>query len=118
MSQKPQSHAKTPSPSTIIGIACRTVELEAFGLSQLCDALKGDLGKDFERAIEISHDENLMAKVLYAERYARMLFDRELHDKLLQEVIDADIKVSNQTLINTIAKQKAVELLLDGDDYF
>jgi len=74
--------------------------------------------KHFERAIEISHGENLMAKVLYAERYARMLFDRELHDKLLQEVIDAGIKVSNQTLINTIAKQKAVELLLDGDDYF
>jgi hypothetical protein len=74
--------------------------------------------KHFERAIEISNGENLMAKVLYAEKYARMLFDRELHDELLQQVIDADIGSSDQILINTLAKQKAVELLLDGDDYF
>ncbi|RKZ67818.1 MAG: hypothetical protein DRQ44_05205 [Gammaproteobacteria bacterium] len=74
--------------------------------------------KHFERAIEISNGENLMAKVLYAEKYARMLFDRELHDELLQQVIDADIGPSDQILINTLAKQKAAELLLDGDDYF
>jgi hypothetical protein len=74
--------------------------------------------KHFERAIEISNGENLMAKVLYAEKYARMLFDRELHDELLQQVIDADIGSSDQILINTLAKQKAAELLLDGDDYF
>ena len=74
--------------------------------------------KHFERAIEISNGENLMAKVLYAEKYARMLFDRELHDELLQQVIDADIGSPDQLLINTLAKQKAAELLADGDDYF
>ncbi|MFV9615685.1 MAG: TRAP transporter TatT component family protein, partial [Gammaproteobacteria bacterium] len=74
--------------------------------------------KHFERAIEISNGENLMAKVLYAEKYARMLFDRELHDELLQQVIDADTGSSDQLLIDTLAKQKAAELLLDGDDYF
>jgi len=74
--------------------------------------------KHFERAIEISNGENLMAKVLYAEKYARMLFDRELHDELLQQVIDADIGSSDQLLINTLAKQKAAELLVDADDYF
>jgi len=80
---------------------------------------KPDLAKKhFERAIEISNGENLMAKVLYAEKYARMLFDRELHDELLQQVIDADIGSSDQLLVNTLAKQKAAELLLDGDDYF
>ena len=74
--------------------------------------------KHFDRAIELSHGENLMVKVLYAEKYARLLFDRELHDKLLQEVIDADVGAKGQVLINTLAKQKAAELLKDGDDYF
>jgi len=74
--------------------------------------------KHFDLAIELSNGENLMAKVLYAEKYARMLFDRELHDELLQQVIDADVGSSDQVLINMLAKQKAAELLLDGDEYF
>lgn len=74
--------------------------------------------KHFDRAIEISSGENLMAKVLYAEKYARLLFDRELHDKLLQQVINADAGSDNQVLINTLAKQKAALLLQDADDYF
>ena len=72
----------------------------------------------FERAIEISNGTNLMAKVLYAEKYARLVFDRQLHDQLLQQVIDADTGPKDQTLINTIAKQKAVTLLSGADDYF
>jgi len=72
----------------------------------------------FERAIEISNGTNLMAKVLYAEKYARMLFDRELHDELLQQVVDAEAGQKDQILINTLAKQKAAELLIDADDYF
>ena len=74
--------------------------------------------KHFDRAIEISHGSNQMAKVLYAEKYARMLFDRELHDELLQQVVDADTGPQDQILINTLAKQRAAELLLDADDYF
>jgi hypothetical protein len=35
----------------------------------------------FERAIALSQGRDLMAKVLYAERYARLLFDRDLHDR-------------------------------------
>jgi hypothetical protein len=80
---------------------------------------KPELAKQhFDRAIEISKGHNLMAKVLYAEKYARMLFDRKLHDELLQQVIDADVGPEDQILINTLAKQKAAELLSDADDYF
>ncbi len=80
---------------------------------------KPDLAKKhFDRAIELSHGSNLMAKVLYAEKYARMLFDRELHDELLQQVLDADVGPQDQILINTLAKQRAAELLLSADDYF
>lgn len=80
---------------------------------------KPELAKaHFERAIEISNGTNLMAKVLYAEKYARLVFDRQLHDQLLQQVIDADTGPKDQRLINTIAKQKAVTLLSGADDYF
>ena len=80
---------------------------------------KPELAKmHFERAIEISNGTNLMAKVLYADKYARMLFDRKLHDALLQQVIDADTGPKDQTLINTLAKQRAAELLASADDYF
>ncbi len=72
----------------------------------------------FDRAIEISRGHNLMAKVLYAEKYARMLFDKKLHDELLQQVIDADVGPEDQILVNTLAKQRAAELLLEADDYF
>jgi hypothetical protein len=72
----------------------------------------------YERAIEISGGTNLMAKVLYAEKYARMLFDRKLHDALLRQVLEAGTGAKDQTLVNTLAKQKAAELLADADDYF
>lgn len=72
----------------------------------------------FDRAIEISKGHNLMAKVLYAEKYARMMFDRELHDALLKQVINAEAGPQDQMLVNTLAKQKAAELLIDADDYF
>jgi hypothetical protein len=74
--------------------------------------------KHFDRAIEISNGNNQMVKVLYAEKYARLLFDRELHDELLQQVIDSESGPQDQILINTLAKQRAAELLLDADDYF
>jgi hypothetical protein len=74
--------------------------------------------RHYERVIEISKGANLMAKVLYADKYARMMFDRELHDRLLQQVIDADIGPNDQRLINTFAKQKAAELMSSADEYF
>ena len=72
----------------------------------------------FERAVELSNGTNLMAKVIFAERYARMVFDRDLHDRLLEEVLEADPHTPGRTLSNTFAQQRARELLLSGDDYF
>lgn len=80
---------------------------------------KPELAKiHYDRAIEISNGNNLMAKVLYADKYARMLFDRELYDDLLQQVIEADSGPQDQILTNTLAKQRATELLKSADDYF
>lgn len=80
---------------------------------------KPDLAKKhFERALEISERKNLMALLMYAEKYARLLFDRELHDKLLNELLAVDNSESKTLLIDTIARVKAKELLADADDYF
>lgn len=72
----------------------------------------------FEKAIAISKGSNLMAKVLYAEKYARLTFDRELHDKLLREVVAADVTNSSHRLIDVIAQQRAQKLLASSSEYF
>jgi tetratricopeptide (TPR) repeat protein len=72
----------------------------------------------FEKAIEISNGKNLYAKVLYAQRYARIIFDKELHDRILKEVYEADPNVEGYTLINILAKKEAKLLLETSDDYF
>ncbi len=72
----------------------------------------------FERAIEISGNRNLMAYVLYAKHYARLVFDRELHDRLLGEVITREIGSDEFTLSNTLAKRQAQLLLASGKNYF
>jgi len=73
---------------------------------------------NFEQAIKVSNGSNLMAKLLYAEKYARLVFDKELHDKLLKEVIDSRIENDEMTLINSIAQHKAKRLLAQSDEYF
>jgi hypothetical protein len=72
----------------------------------------------FERAIEISAGKNLMIKVLMAENYARLVFDRELHDQLLQTVLSDPAESPGLTLINTLAKQQASILLAESSDFF
>ncbi|MFT5208582.1 MAG: hypothetical protein ACI9CE_000296 [Flavobacterium sp.] len=72
----------------------------------------------FERAIELSNGEFLLAKVVFAEQYAKLTFNKTLHDQLLNEVIAADPVVEGMTLTNTLAQQRAKVLLDDSDEYF
>ena len=72
----------------------------------------------FERAIELSAGHDLMAKVEYARRYARITYDRALHDRLLREVLDADTTAPGMTLSNTLAQRQARDLLASADSYF
>lgn len=73
---------------------------------------------DFERVIELSDGRNLTAKVLLAQSYARLVFNRELHDRLCSEVIDADPVAPGLTLANTMAQEEARALLGSSEDYF
>lgn len=89
--------------------------------SQLPPSLGGkpDIAKQhFENAIKASQGKNLMAKVMYAQQYSRLMFEQELHDRLLQEVINADPVAEGLTLINQLAKQQAVPLLAESAEYF
>lgn len=72
----------------------------------------------FERAIDISDGRNLMAKALFAENYARLVYDRELHDRLVTEVIEADPDAGDLTLSNKLAQERARELRASADSFF
>ena len=80
---------------------------------------KPDIAREyFEKAIALSDGRDLAAKVEFAKGYAKMLYERELHDELLTEVIGADPYVDGLTLSNVLAKEEAAKLLLEADEYF
>lgn len=79
---------------------------------------KPELAKQhFQRALELA-PHNLMINVLYAKHYARMIFDRELHDQLLKTTLSTQAAAPGLTLINTLAQQQAQQLLDSANDYF
>ncbi len=78
-----------------------------------------ELGRmHFEQAISLSQGKNLMAKVLFARHYARLVFDRALHDALLQQVLEAEVEQPGLTLSNVLAQEQARALLQSSDEYF
>jgi hypothetical protein len=72
----------------------------------------------FERAIELSGGRDLSIKVEYARRYARLMFDQELHDRLLTDVVNAPADAPLYTLFNVLAKHEAESLLATSKEYF
>jgi hypothetical protein len=74
--------------------------------------------RHFETGLALSGGSNLMAKVLQAEFYARLVFDQALHDRLLGEVLAADPRAPGYTLVNTLAQDRARKLVESGKDYF
>ena len=72
----------------------------------------------FEKAIALTDGHDLSAKVEFARGYAKLLYERELHDRLLNEVMAADPYQDGFTLSNVLAKEQAAVLLAEADDYF
>jgi hypothetical protein len=72
----------------------------------------------FEEAIRLTGGMDLAAKVEYARGYARLVYDRELHDRLLNEVLATPARQPGLTLFNSLAQRQAQELLAGADDYF
>jgi hypothetical protein len=72
----------------------------------------------FEKAIDLTAGKDLGAKVEFAKGYAKLLYERDLHDRLLREVLDADPYQDGYTLSNILAREQAKTLLAEADDYF
>jgi hypothetical protein len=72
----------------------------------------------FEKAIELSGGRDLSAKVEFAKGYAKLLYDRELHDRLISEVLESDPHADGMTLTNVLAQEEALRLQAEADDYF
>jgi ribosomal protein S15P/S13E len=72
----------------------------------------------FDRTVEINKGRHMMASVMYAEYYTRILFNRELHDQLLKKVLSEDPVEEGLTLANTLAQQRAKKLLESAEEYF
>ncbi|MDH3576915.1 MAG: TRAP transporter TatT component family protein [Gammaproteobacteria bacterium] len=72
----------------------------------------------FEKAIALTGGKDLGAKVEFAKGYAKKLYEREMHDQLLNEVMAADPYQDGFTLGNVLAQEEAAVLLAEADDYF
>lgn len=80
---------------------------------------KPELAKQhFEQALKISDRTNPMALLMYAEKYARLVFDQARHDALLQELLRLQAEQTPSRLITVIAQAKAKTLLAESADYF
>lgn len=80
---------------------------------------KPEQGREhFERAISLSGGLDLIDKVEFARRYARLVYNKKLHDRLLHEVLDANPVAEGLTLSNTLAQEQARQLLATSNDYF
>lgn len=78
-----------------------------------------DTGRQlFESALEASQGRDLGILVDYANFYARTLYERELHDRLLRQALETDPVADGQTLFNVMAQQRARALLDSADDHF
>jgi hypothetical protein len=74
--------------------------------------------KHFERALAISNRKFLLAQVTYAETYARMIFDKELYQKLLNEVLGQPLEDNDMASSNKLAQVMAQKLLDATEEYF
>lgn len=74
--------------------------------------------KHYEKALELSEGRDLNIRVKYARYYARTLYDRDLHDRMLNEVLQADPVQPKLTLSNTLAQREAKVLLASADEHF
>lgn len=72
----------------------------------------------FERSIHVAGPDYLLNRVTFAEFYARYAFDRDLFERTLTEVLEATPETPEYTLMNTVAKIRAQELLNQMDDWF
>lgn len=100
-----------PSAYTYLGIL-QTIRPPAMG------GKPDEARANFEKAISLTDGRDLGAKVEFAKGYAKLMYDRELYDRLVKEVLAASPYADRLTLMNVLAQEEAVILLAGADDYF
>ena len=98
---------------------------EGYAAQGFALAYLGDLDHaitSYKAAMRLRSDSYLVmlsfGRVLFARGYARLLYERDLHDRLLNEVVAADPYANGLTLANVLAQEDAAALLAGADDYF
>lgn len=77
--------------------------------------------KHFERALELGEGKLLTTFVMYAKNYAKLMYEEELFFDLLDTVLNSPVDaVPDLTLVNTLAKEQAGELIAEAreEEYF
>lgn len=69
----------------------------------------------FNRALELGDRKFLLTQVTFAKSYARLIFDEELHNNLLNEVIDFPIESAPEFGLSNRIAQKQAKALLEED---
>ncbi|MGI9270985.1 MAG: TRAP transporter TatT component family protein [Woeseiaceae bacterium] len=72
----------------------------------------------FNTAITLSGEQDLSPKVEMLKGVARVLYDRELNDELCGQILSASPYADGFTLTNVLAKEEALVLCSEADDYF
>ncbi len=115
-------------------LLARTLDLDETyynaGAHMVFGALYGSMGKllggdpeasrkHFDRALALTRRRYLMVQVMYAKTLAVQLQDRALFQKLLEEVLHADLDIfPEQKLANVAAKRRARRLLARAGELF
>ncbi|MEM7431330.1 MAG: TRAP transporter TatT component family protein [Pseudomonadota bacterium] len=122
LAQIPQATAAMQRYITLAGDDANAAAHSYLGILK---TFRGELGgqmdegkAEFERAIYLSRDRDLSAKVEYLKGYARARYDRELNDQLCDEILTASPYADGYTLTNVLAQEEATTLCAEADDYF
>ena len=103
--------AAEPSAHTYLGILM-TIRPPALGGKQ-------EVAREhFAKAIALSGGRDLSPRVEMLKGIARTLYDRELNDQLCSEILGASPYADGYTLTNVLAKEEALLLCSEADDYF
>lgn len=103
--------AAEPSAHNYIGILM-TIRPPALGGKQ------AEAREHFAQAIALSGGRDLSPKLEMLKGVARTLYDRELNDQLCGEILGASPYADGYTLTNVLAKEEALVLCSEADDYF
>jgi hypothetical protein len=74
--------------------------------------------RNFEMSLKGQGVDFKINKLLYAKTYGEAVLDKNLFERLLQEVLQEPDNLPQEKLLNNIAKQKAQKLLEQADEIF